>query len=589
MNSTDAGANAPDDDPVVYPLDYEGTARPVGLKVFALFANPGAVPISGYVRLRMAFDDDVTYLPESPHSPTVDASATLAPNEALLVQVNVPFLTHVLREGWCGTRWQRGDFTAGQSSDTSDPDCPVYHEGSEGYPMRIIFENHMGATIALPAVGLWAGVRANTPVSVSKVDNHDPEMRGGWWKHLREWLKPTVDLGLSDVFNPDNITRRWGTQLDPNGIRHELERVRIASKPTAESLIRVATAMHADDSAGKYTGTPSKTLTQAIEMSRAATQIYGGVVDSLICSGTELGSYEIARAAVCDWYSGGVSDLDWQIVSQLLSKTRVKGYANGILSNCLGMKRVRYPNGKYGWYQWGPVTALHASRLYQSGTPIDPEQMLLMQGTPDDPKASPLIRVGHTGRSSVINSIRVYYRGELQATASCDWDGSTDGDLEAEWPALPYSYGLLPGGTGGLCDISRGRFGQSPRPFPVDFSETYVPEVAMAEGMYQLARHWQPEPVLEMLAGLGLYDLWEGHVFRLSNAVAAKIGLQPPFWGESDWESLYWMCVSNVIQGDGLSETCMVKAIWLPQVIGPVGRGGAFAGDEEEILLAEGS
>ena len=580
LNSTDAGTDAS--------RDSEGANYPVGFKIICCLVNHGSASITGNVTLSLQFDDGFVYLQGTADACSLTTTPTLAPGEGRMLQLNIPYRTATPNQGWGGTRWQSGDFTAGQSNDTSDPDYPVWRVGCEGYPMRIAFTNSMSGPVGLAAIGPLLGVRVNTPVTVSTRDIPAPATK----RQLRLWLRER-DYFVSSPRNDDREfnygaigASPWGP--DPVKMRREYERWLVANRETPISAIKVARGMYADDSSGTYTGTASKTLTQPIEASRAAIQIYGGASSALICSGSELGSYEVAREAVRRWYSGGVSSLDWTVLSQLLAKTPVGTVADGYLTNCLGMKRVRYPNGKYGWYHWGPVASLDSGRLYNGGTPIEAEQLVLMEGDPDSPESFPSIQIGHTGRASVINSIRIMYRGRLSSMASCNWEDSTDGDFEeANWPAIPYSFGLLPGGTGGLCDTSRLRFGQR-RPVTIDFTETHDSRVAVGEGLHRLARGWQPEPQMDAECGLGLHDLWEGHVFRLSNAVETKFGIVPPFWGNGvEWEDLWWMCTQNAV----LSKPhlpCRIHAVWLPYNLGPMGRGGAFGGDEEEILLSEG-
>jgi len=574
-NSTDAGNTTNDKD---------GVGRPVGLKVLVLFvAPPGEAIPADTASQTVAFGwTDATGF----HA-WQGATVTVTPPQTALgvtvAQVNVPYMVGGDPvTGWCGTQFHEWRFETTQRADATDPDSKLAVSGTayQNRPFKIKITNaDATAYTHTAAVVFLVGCRIGQSVvrSLYQLSN----VQTG----IRDRDRKLVVTGI--------IADPWLTPTNPVGGRHFWDRPggalssgRLVDRTFSPvSSVRASTPTYMDDVSGTFTGTASATLTDPIHHARHILQAWGGVTSAEIATSAEFGSYTSARTAIRNWYSSGAAERSWDSNHQSVDVSSVRDQMLIHSDVCMGLRVSKMPNGKYGFFHWIPVVALPASRRYDSLTPIDVRRKVVaIDGVPQ-------IDTSRGDRRVAVNRLEVIYRGDVRRKATCDKTGSDDG-YEREWAwdiggVLPYSNGMTPQQ---LCQLSVDRYGETPFPFQVNLPGIYVPRVAVAQAMYLLASQWEPPVSLRMTATPALYDLWPGHVFRLSNDLETVLGSKPVHWGPGvTWESIYWVCERNEQRSDGGAIVQEITATCLPYRVGDMTRGGVWGGrDGEEDAILEG-
>jgi len=572
-NSTDAGNTAGS--------DYEGPFKPVGLKVVALFVRPNGANLpstSATQTLTFANADGSTLF---------GATGTLAPPrtalEAKLHQVNIPYMTGADQDtGWNSTRLHRWEFTSSSVNHAGNPDKKLYTATAwaQNKPLLLKVTNgEAAASTQLAAVVLLVGCEVNREPSTALVK----DSTGFWGRFIGNsnvtGVATDPERMFADAFEFASRMHPWG----PGGlIRPRRRRAQLGGFTKARGTqIRVANTIYRDD-VGTFTGTVNAILTDPLHAVRHVLQNYGAVEDSEIATGGEFGSYTAARASIAAWFSGGATTHSWAMNRQTRERTSVEDLIAALADGCLDLSVRRMPNGKYGFFHWFPVAGMPASRWYDSLTPIDVRRRIVaVDGVPQVDTSR-----GDTG--GVVNELEVLYRGAVPRTAKASVAGSDDG-LGAAWGyggVLPYSSGLT---AAQLCALSVERFGARDK-VTVDMADTELAHVAVAQGMYRLAREWEPPITLRMTATPALYDLWPGHVFRLSNDLETVLGSKPVHWGPgATWESIYWTCERNEQRSYSGVIVQEITATCLPYWVGDMTRGGMWGGrDAEDEAFLEG-
>lgn len=160
MNTADNGTGDPDQ-------NWEGTNRPSGIASAALLCFPdnNFVPTSGVVHIALKYPGatTATAFGISDYTPLQLATAGMqiggvAPILRYCSVAAADGRTGEFDDGWAGTKWERGDFSAGGSDD--GPDRPIFLSTQrDTRPMRVAIHNETNKTLAINTAGMECGFK----------------------------------------------------------------------------------------------------------------------------------------------------------------------------------------------------------------------------------------------------------------------------------------------------------------------------------------------------------------------------------------------------------------------------------------------
>ena len=575
MNSTDAGTGE---------KDYDGETAPVGLKILVLLAAPPGSDLPGggstfnvkmtYPNHGTIFGADYSFVPPS--------AATLP--GLVACQVNLPgdngTVLGTTGAGWIGTKFHQWDFTTttGRSDvETLANDTPLWNGSGDGkvQPFLIrVTNNETGASVRVVAVTLLVGCQYGIDLGAPTL-----ETKFGMVLVMPRTIDQETGRVYSWVLRPEAGRVPF---LRPNrpyaGPNPDAKIVQIGEFTPKDLSIVACRPTYWDNAAGDYTRTPYGKLTEPLSFMLWLLVNEGDIAWADI--ETEYGAFGSAsdvRVMLAKWWRSGTAEWSpgWSANFTLLTPGPLRAESlDPIGQHCLGLHCRKMPNGKYGFFLWGPMDLIGDTiNAYTSGasgqrTGTAPARSITIgrQVLASDVGCS--LELWPGSHVNVVNSIEIRYGVGSKRLAVCNSTKSDDG-TGAVWGYRGYAP--FTGAAGGLtaqaiCAWSVGRYGAR-KPLKLDLPEIEHPQVAVQVGLYYLLSGYRPPINWRLIsAGIGMIDVWPGHILRFDDDLMERGNFRFPLDDSASpqlWSTKSFLCTRSQHMTDGFSRQ-QCSGIMLP-------------------------
>lgn len=526
-------ANSRDDGPDGAPYDLEGDHAPAGLKILVLLASPtGSATPSGTATFRASMTlhtgtrvlgDAATFVPPSPSD-----NVPLKACQADLPAVIAGHSDGTAGAGWLTTHINRWEFT-------SDPSANAFtFSAQDGLtkPLRIFTENLDSNPVYVVSVTLLVGFRygtdAGSPIratapggrqSAYQFYPHRFDAEGNAVTTYRPYQSPTPRqypvpfIGGAPGFGA--INQREYNPAPVTVVTHGEAR---------DGDLLVGRPGYYDNEDGDYTGEASRMITDPIHHLVWLLVNEGGV--ALTDIETEPGAfgsaYNVRQMLLQFWRSGAADTIGWPMDFSLTTPNKLRDCLETIGQDCMGLRCVIMPNGKYGFFIIAPMDLLGDTiNAYESGAAGNrtlgaPARAIVCSKQLVADATGVALEFWVSSYLDVINNIEVKYGPNLEFTATCNaTDGSDDG-TGVVWGYegyAPFTDGLT---AQELCVWSEATYGARDVT-RIQLPHVSLPQVAVQVGLYRLLFGYRQTIGWRATGNAGLLDVWPGHVLRFDN------------------------------------------------------------------------